>query len=78
LPNPRQPEDLNDGKKPKGPDFARGVLLTKFTDGDMLQGHFKGEPILVARRADAYFAIGATCTHYSGPLADEQERPIQS
>jgi hypothetical protein len=25
-------------KKPKGPDFARGVLLTKFTDGDMLQG----------------------------------------
>ncbi|HEY4901208.1 MAG TPA: Rieske 2Fe-2S domain-containing protein [Terriglobales bacterium] len=65
-------------KKPKGPDFARGVLLTKFTDGDMLQGHFKGEPILVARRADAYFAIGATCTHYSGPLADEQERPIQS
>jgi hypothetical protein len=49
-------------KKPKGIDFARGVSLTKFTDGAMLQGHFKGEPILVARREDAYFAIGATCT----------------
>jgi hypothetical protein len=36
----------------------------------MLQGHFKDEPILLARREDAYFAIGATCTHYSGPLAD--------
>src|ERR1017187_1238582 len=57
-------------KKSTGPDFARGVSLTKFTDGAMLQGHFKGEPILVARREDAYFAIGATCTHYSGPLAD--------
>src|ERR1019366_6574591 len=57
-------------RKPTGPDFARGVSLTKFTDGAMLQGHFKGEPILVARREDAYFAIGATCTHYSGPLAD--------
>jgi len=57
-------------KKPKGPDFARGVSLTKFADGAMLQGHCKGEPILVARRADAYFAIGASCTHYGGPLAD--------
>ncbi len=57
-------------KKQKGPDFARGVSLSKFTDGAMLQGHFKGEPILVARREDAYFAIGAHCTHYSGPLAD--------
>jgi NADPH-dependent 2,4-dienoyl-CoA reductase/sulfur reductase-like enzyme/nitrite reductase/ring-hydroxylating ferredoxin subunit len=71
LPNPQQTEDLNMAKKkPKGPDFARGVSLTRFTDGTMLQGHFKGEPILVARREDAYFAIGATCTHYSGPLAD--------
>ena len=57
-------------KKPKGPDFARGVSLTKFADGAMLQGHFKGEPILAARRAGTYFAIGASCTHYGGPLAD--------
>jgi NADPH-dependent 2,4-dienoyl-CoA reductase/sulfur reductase-like enzyme/nitrite reductase/ring-hydroxylating ferredoxin subunit len=57
-------------KNPKGPDFARGVTLTKFTDGAMLQGHFKDEPILVARRNDTYFAIGAICTHYGGPLAD--------
>ncbi len=36
----------------------------------MLPGHFKSEPILVARRDDAFFAIGASCTHYGGPLAD--------
>ena len=57
-------------KKPKGPDFARGVALTEFADGALLQGHFKGDPIVVARIKDAYFAIGASCTHYGGPLAD--------
>ena len=57
-------------KKPKGLDFSRGVALAKFADGAMLAGHFRGEPILVARRGEAYFAIGASCTHYGGPLAE--------
>jgi nitrite reductase/ring-hydroxylating ferredoxin subunit len=29
----------------------------------MMQGHSNGEAILVARRGDAYFAIGSACTH---------------
>ena len=57
-------------KKLSGPDFAQGVSLTEFTDGGMLQGHAKGEPILVARRGDACFAIGAICTHYGAPLVE--------
>jgi len=57
-------------KKLSGPDFAQGVPLTEFTDGGILQGHAKGEPILVARRADTFFAIGASCTHYGAPLAE--------
>jgi apoptosis-inducing factor 3 len=57
-------------KKLSGPDFAQGVSLTEFTDGGMLQGHAKGEPILVARRGDTFFAIGASCTHYGAPLAE--------
>jgi len=52
-----------------GPDFARGISLTELTDGSMVQGHVKGEPILVAQRGDQYFAIGAICTHYGAPLA---------
>jgi apoptosis-inducing factor 3 len=61
---------MADEKKLSGPDFAAGVSPAAFSDGAMLQGHAKGEPILVARCAGAFFAIGASCTHYGAPLAD--------
>ena len=57
-------------KKLSGPDFAEGVSLSEFADGGMVQGHANGEAILVTRRGDAYVAIGASCTHYGGPLAE--------
>ena len=53
-----------------GPDLTQGVALEELADGAMLLGHAKGEPVLVARRGDEVFAIGATCTHYNGPLAE--------
>ena len=49
-------------KKLTGPDLARGISLSQLADGNMLQGYAKGEPILVARRGDGHFAIGAICT----------------
>jgi apoptosis-inducing factor 3 len=57
-------------KKLTGPDLAQGVSLTEFGDRGMLQGHAQGEPVLVVRHADSFFAIGASCTHYGAPLAD--------
>src|SRR5437762_7382591 len=54
----------------EGPDFERGCDIDKLPDGEMLLGHAFGEAILVARRGDDLFAIGATCTHYGGPLAE--------
>jgi NADPH-dependent 2,4-dienoyl-CoA reductase/sulfur reductase-like enzyme/nitrite reductase/ring-hydroxylating ferredoxin subunit len=53
-----------------GPDLTQGVALDELADGAMLLGHAKGEPVLVARRGDEVFAIGATCSHYNGPLAE--------
>src|SRR5262249_20105405 len=53
----------------EGPDFEKGVEIEKVADGGMLLGHAFGEAVLVARRGDELFAIGATCTHYGGPLA---------
>jgi NADPH-dependent 2,4-dienoyl-CoA reductase/sulfur reductase-like enzyme/nitrite reductase/ring-hydroxylating ferredoxin subunit len=51
-------------------DFNEGVAFTEIADGGMLAGEFEGEQVLVARRGDELFAIGATCTHYGGPLAE--------
>src|SRR2546425_1213567 len=56
--------------KPKGPDLARGVPLDDVADGSMLGGHVGDDAVLLARRGNEYFAIGATCSHYSGPLAE--------
>jgi apoptosis-inducing factor 3 len=53
----------------EGPDFEKGYETENAREGEMLLGHAFGEPVLVARRGDELFAIGATCTHYGGPLA---------
>ena len=53
----------------EGPDFEKGYETKDLRDGEMLLGHAFGEPVLVARRGDEIFGIGATCTHYGGPLA---------
>ncbi len=53
----------------EGPDFEKGCAIDNVKDGEMLLGHAFGEPVLVARRGNELFAIGATCTHYGGPLA---------
>src|SRR5438270_1693501 len=53
----------------EGPDFEKGFNIDDVADGKMLLGHAFGEAVLVARRGDELFAIGATCTHYGGPLA---------
>ncbi|PYK49455.1 MAG: hypothetical protein DME20_06910 [Verrucomicrobia bacterium] len=52
----------------KGPDFEKGYKIGELADGTMLLGHAFGEPVLVAKRGAELFAIGATCTHYGGPL----------
>ncbi len=54
----------------KGPDLATGIPLADLADGAMLLGHADGQAVLLARRGDDVFAIGATCTHYGGPLAE--------
>jgi NADPH-dependent 2,4-dienoyl-CoA reductase/sulfur reductase-like enzyme/nitrite reductase/ring-hydroxylating ferredoxin subunit len=55
---------------PAGPDLTAGIPVDALADGGMLAGHVGGDAVLVARRGDAYFAIGAACSHYGGPLAE--------
>ena len=55
---------------PPGPDLAVGISVEDLADGSMLTGHVGEEAVLLARRGDEYFAIGANCSHYGGPLAE--------
>jgi NADPH-dependent 2,4-dienoyl-CoA reductase/sulfur reductase-like enzyme/nitrite reductase/ring-hydroxylating ferredoxin subunit len=52
------------------PDLKNGVPEGDLPDGGMLVGHVDDNPVLLARRGKELFAIGATCTHYGGPLGE--------
>ncbi len=59
-----------DQAQPVGPDLALGILSAELPDGAKLVGHVAQEAVLLVRSGPDVFAIGAHCTHYSGPLAD--------
>lgn len=54
----------------RGPDLGAGVPLSTIPEGGTLTGHARGKPVLVTRRDDRVFAVGAVCTHYGGPLPE--------
>jgi NADPH-dependent 2,4-dienoyl-CoA reductase/sulfur reductase-like enzyme/nitrite reductase/ring-hydroxylating ferredoxin subunit len=53
-----------------GPDLTLGLAIDALADGKMLTGHVGEDAVLLARHGDEFFAIGASCTHYNGPLAE--------
>jgi NADPH-dependent 2,4-dienoyl-CoA reductase/sulfur reductase-like enzyme/nitrite reductase/ring-hydroxylating ferredoxin subunit len=58
-----------DAEKPEGPDLkSEGMALAGLADGAAAVGHADGEAVLVVRRGESCYAVGARCTHYSGPL----------
>jgi apoptosis-inducing factor 3 len=54
----------------KGPNLRDGIALSDLLEGKATLGHADGEAVIVVRRGKEAFAIGATCTHYGGPLAE--------
>jgi NADPH-dependent 2,4-dienoyl-CoA reductase/sulfur reductase-like enzyme/nitrite reductase/ring-hydroxylating ferredoxin subunit len=56
--------------KLSGPDLEAGIPEEELAPGASLLGHARGEPVLLVRRGDELHALGATCTHYGGPLGD--------
>ena len=51
-------------------DLTAGVRFDSLPDGGAFAGHVGDDEIVVVRRGDRVFAIGAHCTHYHGPLAE--------
>lgn len=58
---------MNDFEKPN---LKNGVPLASIPDGGKLLGVVDGEDVLLTRRGEELFAVGANCTHYHGPLVD--------
>ena len=52
------------------PDFRHGFKVLDIPDGGIVLGQVDGEDVILSRRRDEVFAVGAFCTHYHGPLAD--------
>ncbi|HUL73255.1 MAG TPA: FAD-dependent oxidoreductase [Vicinamibacterales bacterium] len=52
------------------PDLRAGIPAGRLADGDRLLGHVGDDEVLLVRSGEEFFAVGAHCTHYHGPLAD--------
>jgi NADPH-dependent 2,4-dienoyl-CoA reductase/sulfur reductase-like enzyme/nitrite reductase/ring-hydroxylating ferredoxin subunit len=53
-----------------GPDLTKGVAAREIPEGGMLLGRVGDDEVVLARSGDRFYAIGAHCTHYHGPLAE--------
>jgi NADPH-dependent 2,4-dienoyl-CoA reductase/sulfur reductase-like enzyme/nitrite reductase/ring-hydroxylating ferredoxin subunit len=51
-------------------DLRAGIPVSRVGDGAIVAGVVDGEDAILVRRGDAFFAVGASCTHYHGPLAE--------
>ena len=61
---------MSDAPALSGPDLSLGIPITDLPDGGMLPGHAAGAPVLLTRIGDELFAVGALCSHWTGPLAE--------
>ena len=50
-------------------DLGAGVEAVKIAEGGMLAGRVGEEAAILLRSGGTLYAVGAQCTHYSGPLA---------
>jgi NADPH-dependent 2,4-dienoyl-CoA reductase/sulfur reductase-like enzyme/nitrite reductase/ring-hydroxylating ferredoxin subunit len=50
-------------------DLSAGVTATALADGGLMLGRVGDEDVVLARSGTEFFAVGARCTHYRGPLA---------
>lgn len=61
---------MSDAAPLSGPDFKLGIDETTVVEGKPLLGQADGEAVVLLRCGTELFGVSATCTHYSGPLAE--------
>jgi NADPH-dependent 2,4-dienoyl-CoA reductase/sulfur reductase-like enzyme/nitrite reductase/ring-hydroxylating ferredoxin subunit len=53
-----------------GPDFEVGIAAIDLPERTPILGHVRGEAVVLVRTGEEVRALGATCTHYGGPLSE--------
>jgi len=61
---------MSDQKTDKTVDLSAGVSESSIADHSSLAGRSGDDDVLLVRSGNRFFAVGAHCTHYRGPLAD--------
>src|SRR5438876_2093850 len=61
---------MAEGEGAPKPDFGTGFSVRDLPDGGMVLGQVDAEDVILVRRGGEFFAVGASCTHYHGPLSD--------
>ena len=51
-------------------DLSAGVALDRLSDGGIVAGQVDGEDAILVSSGGKLYAVGASCTHYHGPLAE--------
>jgi nitrite reductase/ring-hydroxylating ferredoxin subunit/uncharacterized membrane protein len=49
-------------------EFTPAIALAELPENQLKRVEVKGQPILLSRRGNKIYAIGAVCSHYGGPL----------
>jgi 3-phenylpropionate/trans-cinnamate dioxygenase ferredoxin reductase subunit len=52
------------------PDLATGIPREALAPGQMIEGTYDGDRVLLARVGDRFYAVGGACTHYGAPLCE--------
>jgi apoptosis-inducing factor 3 len=53
-----------------GPDFGAGIAIADLPESTPVIGHAHGEAVVLVRTGAEVYAVGATCSHYGGPLCE--------
>ena len=61
---------MSEPKKRATADLSQGVSAAGLDEGGTMLGHVGDKDVLLVRSGSELFAVGASCTHYRGPLAE--------
>jgi apoptosis-inducing factor 3 len=57
-------------QSPPTPDLTAGIAVNLLEEGVPFLGHVGEDAVILVRRNGEFHAVGATCSHWSGPLAE--------